>query len=81
MVKYSLLIRLKCQEFSIQSMTGGVKRCFESRKIPEHAQEPPESQTRSSIPPVCNWRFLTGIKMKLKEIFKKNLEVMKNLGE
>ena len=40
-------------------MTGGAKRCFESRKIPEHAQEPLDVVTHCHIPTVSDWRFLT----------------------
>jgi len=46
-------------------MTGG-KSCLllpnERKKIPEHAQEPPDARNDSSIPPVSDWRFLTNAK-------------------
>jgi len=52
---------IKCQKFSIQSMTGGLRanQFQHNRKISEHAQEPPTVKPSSNIPPVCDWRFLT----------------------
>ena len=41
-------------EFNQSAGTG-----FTLRKIPEHAQEPPDVVTHCYIPPVCDWRFLT----------------------
>src|SRR3989338_570872 len=61
--------RIKCQKFSIQSMTGGQNQSTPRLwKISEHAQEPPTVKPSSNIPPVFDWRFLT------KENKKINLE-------
>ena len=66
-----LIEYIKCQEFSIQSMTGG-KLCVYSsnscQKIPEHAQEPPDALNDFNIPPVCDWRFLTDKKSNHKDL-------------
>ena len=58
---------IKCQKFSIQSMTGGQNQSTPRLwKISEHAQEPPTVKPSSNIPPVFDWRFLTKENKKIK---------------